>query len=416
MTKIPIRTRDDCMASKASPLTSSELQQSFKIELTENILPFWMNHAVDKVNGGFYGAVSNDLVIHNEVPRSAVLCARILWTYASAYRCFGDEQYLSMAQRAYDYLTQAFWDQEYGGVYWQLDHRGKPVHDHKHHYAQAFAVYGLSEYHRATQDSQSLALAQDLFRLLEEHAYEPVDRGYLEGSSRTWGKLADMRLSPKDMNCRKSMNTVLHILEAYTNLSRVWDDAHLKAQHRALIEVFLDHVIDPSSYHLKLFFDDEWHPLSETVSFGHDIEGSWLLCEAAEIYDDQALLARVRDTALKMGAVVYREGIDDDGSLLYEAGPNGIEDSNKAWWAQAEAVVGFYNAYQLSGEEHFAEAAFRCWHYIQNKMVDRVQGDWIKQIFRDGTPNRSTFKIGPWECPYHHSRVCLEMLDRLGRI
>jgi mannobiose 2-epimerase len=357
--------------------------------------------------------VTNDLQVHDEIPRSAVLCARILWTYAAAYRRLGEEQYLAMACWAYDYLTRVFWDQEYGGVYWQVDRTGAPVSDRKHHYAQAFAIYGLAEYYLATQEPQSLALAQTVFRLMEEHAHDALNGGYIEGSSREWEPLKDMRLSDKDLNCRKSMNTMLHILEAYGNLLRAWDDAHLMLQHRALIQTFQRHIIDRQTGHLKLFFDDQWHSLSQNVSFGHDVESSWLLTEAAELHGDSTLLAQVRESAIGMAAAVLQEGLDDDGSLFYESGPQGLVDSGKVWWAQAEAVVGFFNAYQLTGQVHYAQAAYRCWTYIQAKVVDRTHGDWFKRLSRDGTPDHAVFKAGPWECPYHHGRACLEMLVRL---
>jgi mannobiose 2-epimerase len=318
-----------------------------------------------------------------------------------------------MARWAYEYLTRVFWDQEYGGLYWTVDYKGNPVFDRKHHYAQAFGIYGLSEYYRTTQEPHSLALAQELFRLLEKHAYEPTYGGYIEGSNRKWEALEDMRLSDRDLNCRKSMNTLLHILEAYTNLLRVWEDAHLKAQHRSLIETFRGHVIDPAASHFKLFFDDQWNSLLENMSFGHDIEGSWLLVEAAEMQGDPKLLVQVRQAAVKIATAVYRDGIDEDGSLPYEGNSQGLVDPDKSWWVQAEAMVGFYNAYQLSGQEHFAQAAYRCWEYIQNRMVDRTHGDWLKKLHRDGAPDPGAFKTGPWECPYHHSRACFEMLDRL---
>jgi mannobiose 2-epimerase len=397
----------------AQTFNNFHFREQLKKELTGNILPFWMAHVVDRVNGGFYGAVTNDLRVLNEIPRSAILCARILWTYAAAYRILGAEQYLSMARWAYEYLTRVFWDQDHGGLYWQVDYRGNPVSDRKHHYAQAFAIYGLTEYYRAAQDSRSLALAQTLFHLLEKYAYDTVYRGYIEGSSREWGALADMRLSDRDLDCRKSMNSMLHILEAYTNLLRVWDDAHLKAQHRALLEVFEEHIIDHQTGHFKLFFDDQWHSLSENVSFGHDIEGSWLLWEAAEVLGDPALLAQVRESAIEMAEAVYRDGLDDDGSLFYEGGPQGLVDAGKAWWVQAEAVVGFYNAYQLSGRVELERAAYRCWTYIQDNLIDRMHGDWFKRLHRDGTPDEASYKAGPWDCPYHHSRACFEMLARL---
>jgi mannobiose 2-epimerase len=252
-----------------------------------------------------------------------------------------------------------------------------------------------------------------LFHLLEKHAYDPVYGGYIEGSSRSWEALADMRLSDRDLNCRKSMNTLLHILEAYTNLLRVWEDASLKKQHRALIEGFQKHIVDPSTGHFKLFFDDQWNSLLPNISYGHDIEGSWLLLEAAEVQGDPAMVEQVCGTALQIATAVYQDGLEGDGSLPYEAGPLGLVDSDRSWWVQAEAMLGFYNAYQISGQRRFAQAAWRIWNYIQDKMVDRVNGDWIKKLHRDGTPDTNSFKVGPWECPYHHSRACFEMVDRL---
>lgn len=393
--------------------TSEKLKQRIQRELVDNILPFWMDHAVDAVNGGFYGAVTNDLVVHNEVPRSSTLCARILWVYSTAYRLLGDARFLAMAERAYGYLTQVFLDSEYRGVYWSVDCAGNAVADRKHHYAQAFAIYGLSEYYRATGKAESLALAQEFYRLLEAHAYDPVYKGYTEGSSREWGVLEDMRLSPVDLNCNKSMNTHLHILEAYTNLMRVWDDPGLRSRHRELVETFIAHILNTGTGHLKLFFDRQWESLSATVSFGHDIEGSWLLLEAAEIQGDPGLISRVRELAVKTAEAVLEQGCDADGSVLYEAKPGGEMDDDKAWWVQAEAVVGFYNAFQVSGRACFEEAARRCWEFIENHLVDRVHGDWFKQLSRDRVPDYARFKVGPWDCPYHHSRACFEMMERL---
>ncbi len=383
-------------------------------ELKGNILPFWINHVVDPVNGGFYGALTNDLQVLNDVPRSAVLCSRILWTYATAYRMFEDERYLRMARWAYDYLTQRFWDRDRGGVYWSLDYRGNPVNDRKHVYAQAFAIYGLSEYYRATQDAEGLRLAQELFRLIEEHSFDTVNGGNIECRSREWGALDDMRLSARDLNCSKSMNTLLHLMEAYTNLMRVWNDAELEAKQEKLMQVFLRHIVDPNTAHLKLFFDDEWRSLSDSISFGHDIESSWLSVEAAQVLRKPQLLAQARATAVTIAEAVYTEGLDTDGSLLYEA--HGPSCDDKHWWVQAEAVVGFYNAYQISSQGHFADAAVRSWNYIEDKLVDRTHGDWFKQLNRQGVPYVEHFKVGPWECPYHHSRVCFEMLARLPSI
>lgn len=401
------------MPAEQRLLEKTDLKQRIEKELTGNILPFWMEHAVDRANGGFYGALTNDLTIHNEVPRSAILCARILWTYAAAYRRFPNEKYLAMARWAYAYLTGVFVDKEYGGVYWHVDAQGIPIVDRKHHYAQAFAIYGLSEYYRASGEAGSLALAQELFSLLEKHALDPLAGGYIEGSSRKWEALEDMRLSDKDLNSRKSMNTMLHMLEAYTNLLRVWPDAALKKQHQAILRTFREHIIDPSTHHFRLFFDDRWKSLLEHDSYGHDIEGSWLLVEAAEVQGDPRLLDEFRQTAVAIAAAVMQDGLEADGSIPYEGGPHGLVNDTKAWWVQAEAVVGFYNAYQISGEQRFAEAAARSWKYIEEKVIDHVHGDWFKDLRHDGTPDDASYKVGPWECPYHHARACLEMLHRL---
>jgi len=391
----------------------AEFRRQLEEELTGNILPFWMTHVVDEAHGGFHGAVTNDLQVLDDVPRSAVLCARILWTYATAFRRQGGARYLWLARWAYDYLSQVFWDDQYGGVYWHVDCKGVPVSDRKHHYAQAFAIYGLAAYHQATHEPQSLALAQRLFGLLEEHGFDPVHHGYIEGCDRRWGELQDMRLSDRDLDCRKSMNTMLHILEAYSGLMRVWDDPRLARQHRGLLETFLTHIVDSRTGHLRLFFDDTWRSLSQNRSFGHDIEASWLLHEAAEIQGDSELLRRSGAAGIRLASVVTREGLDKDGGVFLEAGPQGLVDSNKSWWAQAEAIVGFYNAYEMTGEIRFAQAAYDCWDYVRAKFVDRKDGDWFKQLDRDGRPDQAVYKAGPWECPYHHSRACFEMLERL---
>jgi mannobiose 2-epimerase len=393
---------------------TSAFRQELVKELTGNILPFWIAHVVDREHGGFYGAVTNDLQVRNDVPRSVILCARILWTYAAAYRRLGGQPYLAMARWAYDALTGVFWDREHGGLYWAVDARGKPVSDRKHHYAQAFGLYGLAEYYQATQELQCLRLAQTLFHLLEEHAYDAVRGGYLEGRSRGWDTLDDMRLSDRDVNCHKSMNTMLHILEAYTNLLRVWDHPLLRARHRTLIETFLRQILNPATGHFKLFFDDHWQSLSDHVSYGHDIEGSWLLWEAAELQGDESLKAQVCESTLELAMAVYREALDEDGSVFYEANPQGLVDTGKSWWVQTEAMVGFYNAYQLAGQESFAQAAHRCWSYVKSHMVDSKHGDWVKQLSRDGSVDDRVYKAGPWECPYHHSRACFEMLRRLA--
>jgi len=393
-------------------------RQQVEHELTGDILPFWLKFTPDMQRGGFYGKVDNDGRVDRDAPRSAVLNGRILWTFSAAYRTYRKPEYLQAARHAYDYLTSCFHDIKYGGFYWMVDAWGAPLNPRKQIYAQAFALYSVCEYHRATGEPSALALAQDIFRLIEGKSRDPRAGGYFEAYNRDWSALQDWRLSEKDLNSPKSMNTLLHILEAYTNLLRIWDGALLKQRQAELIEVFLQHVIDPSTGHFKMFFDAGWTPLSDHFSYGHDIEGSWLLLEAAHLLGEPALLGRVKAATLRMAEAVYNEAREPDGSLLYEANPRQITIADKHWWAQAEAVVGFYNAYQTSGDERYLDAAWQAWQYIDARVIDHTGGEWYAVLKRDGSPysaaeNPDQQKVGPWKCPYHNSRMCFEMMERL---
>jgi len=397
-------------------ITNSEWAAQFHRELTGNILPFWMRYTVDHENGGFYGAIDCDLRVDQQAARAAVINARILWTFSAAARVLGDSAYCDIADHAYHYIANKFWDQQYGGIYWMLDYLGNPISDRKQVYAQAFAAYGLAEYFRLTGCAAALGYAQELYRLIEEKSGDPDYGGYLEARARDWSALDDLRLSEKDLNCPKSMNTHLHVLEAYTNLLRVWDDTCLRASLRRLLELTIDRVV--TGNHFQMFFDDHWVSLTDHISFGHDIEGSWLLLEAAEVLGDPALLDRARALAVKMADAVWSGGLDRDGSIFYESSGGRMVDPNKHWWAQAEAVVGFYNAYQVSGETRFRAAAYRAWQYIADRVVDNDHGEWHAKLKPDGTPYKpeedsDACLVGAWKCPYHNSRMCLEMMERL---
>ena len=403
-----------------TPATKRDWAARIEKELVENILPFWMCHAVDRENGGFFGKIDCDGQIDREAPRASVVNSRTLWTFSAACRLVG-APYRATADWAYDYIVRKFWDAEYGGVYWMLDRQGNPLSDRKQIYAQAFAAYAMAEYYRATGKPEAREFAQRLFHLIEDHSRDAVWKGYLEARGRDWGALQDMRLSDKDLNCPKSMNTHLHVMEAYTNLLRVWRDPTLEAKQAELLELTMDRIVDASTGHFKLFFDEQWNSLSGHVSFGHDIEGSWLLVEATDVLGDTDLIERARKLAVAMAGAVYEQGLDKDGSLFYEADALGkLVDPKKHWWAQAEAVVGFYNAFQLSGEERFRTASRRVWDYIEAKVVDRVHGEWHAKLTPGGVPltakeDPDACLIGPWKCPYHNSRVCYEMIERLEK-
>ncbi|HYH05218.1 MAG TPA: AGE family epimerase/isomerase, partial [Bacillota bacterium] len=379
-------------------------------ELRDNILSFWINYTQDQENGGFYGFISDSLEVDSKYPKSCVLTARILWTFATAYRTYREKRYLALATRAYHYLLQHFWDQEYSGVYWMVDFQGKVLYDKKQSYAQAFAIYGLTEYYLATGNSESLTKAQTLFEALENYFYDSEHSGYCEALSRDWKPITDMALGAGEPNVSKTMNSHLHILEAYTNLNRVWENQRLKIRLRELIQIMLDFVTDPQTNRFHLFFDAAWHPQSTLISFGHDIEGSWLLLEAAEVLNDAQLLIRVKDVSLKMAEQVLKTGYDHKhGGIFDEGVPDKISKRDKDWWPQAEAVVGFYNAFQLSGKTSFGEAALQTWNFINRYLSDKEHGEWLWKVSESGINLGKNEKVGPWKCPYHNSRMCLEL-------
>jgi len=334
-------------------------------ELGQDILPFWIKNCQDDdpaqrwAGGGFIGRMSNDGTIAKDAPKGLVLNARILWTFSAAYRFKKNEEYLQMAKRAYDYIMQNFVDKKFGGAYWLLDHTGKAIDDSKEIYGQAFLIYGLSEYYLATADSAALEKAKEIFSLIEKHCHDDANKGYFETFSRDWKAAEKAMLATGDPREKKTMNTHLHLLEAYTNLYRAWKDEKLKARLNELIEVFQGHIINAETFHFKLFFDEQWHSTNNIVSFGHDIEGSWLLTEAAEVLGQPNRATTVREWSLKMAQAVYEQGLDGDGGLFYEGKDGKIINSDKEWWPQAETVVGFLNAYQLSGQEKFLRAALK---------------------------------------------------------
>lgn len=390
-------------------------KEQLQSELQDNILQFWIQKTVDREHGGFIGEMDQHHQINKQSDKGLVLNARILWSFASAYRLLPSPEYMEMADRAYDYLKTYFMDQEHGGFFWMVDYLGQPSQDKKQVYGQAFVMYAFAEYYRATGRQEALDLAIDIYHVLEKHTYDPVHKGYIEALSRDWQLTGDLSLSEKDLNEKKSMNTHLHVLEAYTNLYRVWKSEELKKSLTELIQITIDHIIDPKSNHFLLFFDEAWQVKSHHISYGHDIEGSWLLLEAAEVLDDPHLLRQVIQAAVAMAEAVYKNGIDKDGGIWNEADRSGLTDTNKDWWPQAEAMVGFYNAYELTGDKKYKTAALNSWSFIQTYIVDQAHGEWFWGVDQGGTPLPNEPKVSPWKCPYHNSRACIEMLERLNR-
>lgn len=385
-------------------------------ELESNILPFWAQRMPDFRHGGFLGALDGTGSPRPGAAKGAILNARILWTFSAAARVTGKSGYLDTARIALREILDRFHDPDFGGIYWSLDAAGRPLDTKKQFYAIAFAIYGLSEYARATGDRESLEAAVRLFRDIEEHSFDKEKNGYIEACTREWGEIADMRLSEKDANERKTMNTHLHILEAYTSLYRVWKDPFLERQLRNLVRIFTDRITDPETGHLRLFFDDDWNCRDRTVSYGHDIEASWLLMEAAEVLADKDLAGETAGTAKRIAAAAG-EGFTPDGGMVYERDPdNGTTDGERHWWVQAETVVGYFNLYGLTGDADALEKAFACWKFIRTHIIDRQYGEWVWSLRADGSVNRTDDKAGFWKCPYHNGRMCMELAERIARL
>lgn len=391
----------------------SEIISSQMTELN-SILEYWEINTQDLLNGGFIGQIDSQGAAHVKATKGAVLNGRILWTFSAAYNFSKDERWLKLANRTYDYFTSKFIDKENGGVFWELDYKGNPVNTRKQTYAQGFAIYGLSEYYRATKNEESLEYAKQIYFDLEKHCYDPEYEGYVEALDFQWKPMADMRLSDKDANEPKSMNSHLHILEPYTNLYRVWKDEALASSIRKLIRAFLDKIIDGNTAHFNLFFDMDWTSKSTAVSYGHDIEGSWLLTEAVEVLGDQQLLHEVENMAVRMVNATMNEGSDVDASVYNERNGSHL-DSDKHWWPQAEAMVGYINAWQLTADEMYLNRAVMVWKFIQNNLIDRKLGEWFWRVDKQGKTYAEDDKVGFWKCPYHNTRALIEVITRLRK-
>lgn len=379
--------------------------------LTQNILPYWMNRMADG-EGGFYGRRDGHDGLHAEEPRGAILNARILWTFSAAAQFTGSDEYARVADKQFDYIRRHFIDPEYGGVYWSLTSTGEPHDTKKQHYAIAFTIYGLAEYVRLTGNNEALDLAVSLFRDIEKHSRDKARGGYFEAASRDWSPLSDVRLSDKDLNSSKTMNTHLHILEAYANLLRVWPTEECREATASLLKLFNNVIVDPATHHLGLFFDDDMKRVDGDISYGHDIEASWLMLEAAQVIGDGELLRETTEVTRHV-VMAALQGRCCDGSMVYERHASGRYDNEKHWWVQAENVIGQIYQARFHDEDKAWENALQSWHYIDGEIVDHEEGEWYWSRMPDGTINRHDDKAGFWKCPYHNARMCIESARQL---
>lgn len=387
-------------------LTVENIAKTLSIEL-QNILDYWTKNSIDEVNDGFIGARNHFNKEILNASKGIILNSRILWTFSAASNHYTTNKYKAICERSYDYLDTFFKDEKYGGVYWELDFEGKPLNKRKQVYAQAFMIYALSEYYLFSKNQDALDWAIDVYELIEKHAKDQLNEGYIEAFNEDWSPIEDMRLSDKDANEAKTMNTHLHVLEAYTNLYKVYKN-HLLYQHLTeLIELFLTKFLK-SNNHLNLFFDEQWNLKGNIISYGHDIETAWLLVEAAKAVKDVKLLQKTEKIAVSIANTFIKEGVDFDGGVYNEYNPDTNElDGDKHWWPQAEAMVGLQYAYNISKNEKYLNTSTNILKFIQQNIIDHKHGEWFWRVDKNRNLYTSDFKMGMWKAPYHNSRACM---------
>ncbi|HJV18391.1 MAG TPA: AGE family epimerase/isomerase [Sediminibacterium sp.] len=384
-----------------------QYQAEMEAEL-QSILGWWMEHTPDPGSAGFHGEVNASGIAHPGATRGLVLYSRILWTFSAAYRHTGNAHLLTMSEQAYRYLLNHFKDPVYGGMFWAVGADGKVQQDKKQVYGIVFCIYGLAEYYQAVKDEQALQVAIELFQLIETHCRDRVYDGYFEAFSRDWSPMPDVRLSEIDLNEQKSMNTHLHVLEAYSCLYKCRKDVKLASAIFSLLNLFRQHIIDAETHRQHLFFSASWEVRSNMVSFGHDVEAAWLLYEAAASVGNTEMLAYFKANAVEMAGVALR-GVGPDGGMWYEYNKTGHHaNKEKHWWPQAEAMVGFLNVYRLTGDEQYLRHSINSWSFIKKYIRDPQNGEWLWGIHENGSPMIRE-KAGFWKCPYHNSRACMEV-------
>ena len=390
----------------------SRLEKEFEAELSR-ILLFWETRAVDREFGGFYGAIDGHGRLVDHASKGVILNTRILWTFAYAGVHYADDRFFEICERSYSYLKQFFWDDLHLGFFWELDHQGRVLNDRKQTYAQAFGVYALAQYYQYSKVSEAKDLALKLFELLELHALDSEEGGYIEAFARDWSPIKDMRLSHKDLNAPKTANTHLHVLEAYTSLYSVTREEKVKVALLRLLKLFRDYFFR-GSLHLRLFFTHRWEERGEEISFGHDIEAVWLLLEAAESTGVREEIDYWKNQLVRVADQFIRVGIAADFGVLNAMEiASGALDSDRHWWPQAEAMVGLHYAYGQTKEDKYLDVLEGIWEYTKSHIIDKNLGEWRFRVNEAGVPYSSENLLGPWKCPYHNGRAMMVLLQRI---
>ncbi len=375
--------------------------------LTEKIIPFWKKLHDDI--GGFYGYVDFDLNVNKEAEKGCILNSRILWFFASAYKVLKDESLLREAKHAFEFMTNYCVDRENGGVYWSLTHDGKPLDTTKHTYNQAFAIYGLGAYYEVTKDESALKLACDLYELIESKMRD--EKGYLEAFSKNFEPISNEKLSENGVEAKRSMNTLLHVMEGYTELYRVAPQERVANSLREILDITDEKIYNRKLRRQEVFFDLDYNSLIDLYSYGHDIESAWLINRTTEILGDKNYIEKMGEMTKVLADNVYKVAFD--GHSIPAEAEKGIVKQDRVWWVQAEGINGFLDAYQKDpSRKEYLEAAESIWEYIKKYVVDkREDAEWYWYVNPDGSAAREPI-VEPWKCPYHNGRMCLEVITR----
>ncbi|MGN0150893.1 MAG: AGE family epimerase/isomerase [Wujia sp.] len=385
----------------------------FKNHIKNNLLPFW-NRLRDDENGGFYGSVDSDGTICADSIKGVILNSRILWFYSKAYQVFKEKKLLEMADHAYRFLIDCCFDSQYGGVYWSLNSDGTICDSTKHTYNQAFAIYALSAYYEASGRREALNMAYVLYRVIEEKCRDKY--GYLEAFERDFTPASNEKLSENGVIAYRTMNTLLHVLEAYTELYNADHFDEVGESLRFILDLFKDKIYNSDKQICEVFFDRNYHPLINLESYGHDIETAWLIDRCIDVLGDEKYTREMSTITEGLAQAAYDHAYDQEQHGLNNERENDKIDTDKIWWVQAESVVGFYNAYQKNpSEDRYLQAASSIWKFIQEKAVDKKTGEWIECVPADGEPRLGQALVHPWKCPYHNGRMCMEMLERMQK-
>lgn len=379
-----------------------------KEHLVNDLIPFWQG-LKDEENGGFYGYLSYDLKLDKKAVKGCILNSRILWFFSNAYMLLGDSSLLESATHAYQFLKDYCVDNEFGGVFWSLTHDGTPEDTTKHTYNQAFSIYALASYYDASKNPEALEIAWKLYDLVESKCKDKY--GYLEAFTRSFEPEENDKLSENGVIAEKTMNTLLHVFEAYTELYRVTKAEKVAKQIRFMMDIIKDKVFNKEIGRQEVFFDKTWNSLIDLYSYGHDIETAWLVDRGLEVLDDEAYTNMLSPITKIITENIYNRAYIDH-SLVNES-ENGVVDTTRVWWVQAEAVVGFLNGYQKQGDKKFLDASEDIWNYIKKYFIDKRNGsEWFWSVKEDHTPNEKPI-VEPWKCPYHNGRMCFEVLRRM---